>query len=454
MIVTREVINKRIKFTDFPDDTSYYYEDLSRLVDAYKNLLLYKYSAKAGQSALLGAQAGITQLALVFACLELGLSIVIVDYGRADDFENEYYDPKTIILLPIDFFIIPQPNESNKFRFFQGVCDTTINLEEEILDYSPNTVINCTPDTLILKCTSSGTTGTPKRVEHTHQFIAELIKRNSTMFDGVVGQAFNLSHGSSLATFFLPTLVSTDVTEYINFSVVVAEEVLQRHDPKHLMLPYPNMIELFGKAYMFSNRFGITLYTLSYIDDKWEKFTAAQKVKDIISFFGSNETSGPTLINNRHRPDFDKQAYRRFDDFYNFEIRNGELIVKMPLYNSEIETKDKFEVVGDTFFHLGRDDLFRINGSFFNSNVYQAYASSVLPKSQMTFDFVSNQIYLAIWEDVENIEESVTNINNWLKEKSNGDHYISKYKVLDYNSFLSGVKLDQELLREYFRRNV
>ena len=45
-------------------------------------------------------------------------------------------------------------------------------------------------------------------------------------------------------------------------------------------------------------------------------------------------------------------------------------------------------------------------------------------------------------------------INIKYKEISQNRHYISKYKVLNYEDFLTGVKLDQEMLRDYFRNYV
>lgn len=453
MLVTRDIINKQLSFIDYPDNTPYQYGELSSLVDAYKNLLSKKYCAIKGQSVLLGFQAGKTQIALVFACAELSLSIVIVDYGRSDKFEGEYYDPKTTILLPIDFFIIPEPNETAKFRFFQQVCNTTIILENEELDYTPNTSLDCAPDSILVKCTSSGTTGTPKRIEHTHQFIFELVKRNSKMFSGKVGQAFNLSHGSSLATYFLPTLVSPGVTEYINFLTPSTKELLSVYSLDHLMLPYPFLVEEFIDHYAASTHTGITLYTLTYIREEWKSFVNNKKIKDILSFFGSNETSGPTLLNRLSSPNFDNQMYRKIDDFYTFDIENHELFVTLPVYDKRIGTNDVFKVTDDVYYHMGRNDLLRINGVFFTSEIYQDYLSSVLC-GQMVFDFINNKIYLAVWENVENLNEKVEEVSNMLKSNSNGAHYISAYRVLNSDDFLSGIKLDHELLREYFRRNV
>lgn len=454
MIVTRELINKSITFRDSSNlNCPYTYMDLSKDIDAYKNLLQYKYNAVEGQSVLIGEQTGRTQLVLVFACLELGLTITIVDYGRKDNFQTDYFDPKTTMLLPIHFFIVSAYDSTDKFSFFTQACETTIILSNETLEYTPNQTIHANPSTMLLKCTSSGTTGTPKIVHHTHEFIFALVMRNAKMFDGVIGQAFNLSHGSSLATFFLPTLISESVTDYINFILPHTDLVIEKHKLDHLMLPYPDMLEVFVEQYKKSVHSGINLYSLTYIRDEWKEYTQDGKIKDIISFFGSNETSGPTLINRVSYDDFNRQRYHKVDNFYGLEITNTELNVTLPTYNKKIETKDEFVSNGEAFVHLGRNDMHRINGRFFREASYQRIVKDRL-NGDLIFDFVRNQIYLAIWETDDTHDKKISEIQQILKLRSENTHYISKYKFLSYEDFLSGIKLDQELLREYFRRYV
>jgi len=454
MIVTRELINKSIIFRDDSAlDHPYTFADISKDIDAYKNLLQHKYNAVEGQSVLIGEQTGRTQLALVFACLELGLAITIVDYGRKDNFQTDYFDPKTTLLLPIHFFVMSALDITDKFAFFNNACETTIILADEQLDYTPNQTVNAKPNTMLLKCTSSGTTGTPKIVHHTHEFIFALVMRNANMFDGVIGQSFNLSHGSSLATFFLPTLFSENVTDYINFSLLNTESILERYSIEHLMLPYPDMIEKFIEQYSNTTNSGIQLYSLTYIRDEWKQAIHNKNIKDIVSFFGSNETSGPTLINRVSYPNFNRRLYRKMDSFYDFEIINNELVVKLPVYNTEIETKDEFVSNEENFLHLGRKDLHRINGVFFKLSSYTRFVKERLD-GDLVFDFVRNEIYLAIWKTPEELDKKIEETQAFLKHRSGNAHHISKYKVLSYEDFLSGIKLDQELLREYFRRHV
>jgi hypothetical protein len=42
-------------------------------------------------------------------------------------------------------------------------------------------------------------------------------------------------------------------------------------------------------------------------------------------------------------------------------------------------------------------------------------------------------------------------LNTTLKKLSQNSHFISKYKILTFSNFLTGVKVDHELLRDWFR---
>jgi hypothetical protein len=471
MILTREIINKNIKFVDFYNDenfaTHYDYAQLDALINAYKNLLVTKYGVVPGNTVLIGESPSIRQTAMMFACLELGMVLVIVDYSRLDRFANRHIDSKTQLLLPIDIFVSQVPghdSDNDKFKFFGKISEKTILLSRETeLDYTENHIVHAHPDSVAMKCTSSGTTGTPKVITHTHSFLYQLSKRNSSMFSGTVAQGFNLSHGSSVATYYLPTLMSEGVTDYVNFALSLLEPVICRIleygiEPDHLMLPYPHYFEQFVKVYQQYPQKGVCLYTLSYIRPEYEQHVRSGKISDVVSIFGSNETSGPTLINRLSHCDYHVQAYSAVDDFYQLDIQNGELVVTMPVYeNSVIRTKDLFEVKDGKYWHLGRDDLYRINGILFNENRYQQLLAKHTSDAKLIFDFVRNEIYLCFMKNDFSDSEMLAiaeSVNQELAKISGHVHSISKYCKIDPIHYMSGIKLDHELIREHFRYRV
>ena len=458
-MITRNIINPNISFIDYSTISthmySYSFTHLNRLIDAYKNLLISK-GAKKGNSIVIGTQANTSQIALVLACAELGLTIVIVAYPLPTNQTSKVKIAtwmKLKLMLPIDYFILDNRNQTDKFQIFKDVCRVTILIDEEQLDYTPNDVVYADKDTILFKCTSSGTTGTPKIITHTHGFMSKLIERNSKQFYGSMGMITNLAHGSSPAVYFLPGMMSKDTTQYINFPnlpLVEIAEILRSHDLSldHLLVPYTLFVDqLFDKSN--ESLPGCVIHTLGLIRKSWVEAVKNNRAKDIISIFGTNETSGPFMINQATDVDFDENTYKVTDDFYDLELIDDCLYVGIKEYGSVIETNDKFLKRGDKFVHVGRSNLYRINDLEIDLGKYQSIIDELL-KAELVVDVKQDRIYLAIWDQDFDIHK-VRHIDNVMRNDSNGLHFISKYDSLNYPDYLNGIKIDKEMLREYFR---
>ena len=456
-VITRDDINPNIKFTDYStyktgaDTDIYSVEDLKKEIDAFKNLLEPKIETK-NPTAVIGMQASKEQFACLFACLELNISVSIIDYERGDDFHvDTYVDPKTDILSPIDFFIVHKADKGPKYEFFKSRALQKIVLADEKKDYTPNKRIRSTPKSIAIRCTSSGTTDTPKKIEHTHEFLKAVAIRNSVMYYGRFGIGYNLNHGSSIATYFLPCLFSKDTTECKNlrhFKTYKLEKSFGNTIPMdHFMISYKIDVEKWARNHPDPN---LIIYTLGPIPPE-----AHGKFKDAISIFGSNETSGPTLITklSYYLPEDRKAFFKPLDDFYKFDIIDGRLHVHMPIYNRVHNTQDKFKTSNGEFYFNGRDDMYRINGLHVDKNLFEQTIYRVLKgheKGQVVYDLVRQEIYLACWFQG-NTDKIKKRFNKNIVDE---EHKITKVACLDMKKFLSGVKVDQELLREHFRNNV
>lgn len=460
MLITRDIINKNVLFLDQLDyhiSEEYSYEEISLKIDFFKNYLL-DLGCKKGESVLIGYACGIDQTALIFAVSELGLNFIVNDY-RIDykivKGNTDFLDTKSKILMPIDYYFDNDTSDFKK-KYLSKISKRTITKAElsGYNNYGPNHLILATPDDILMKCTSSGTTGTPKLVRHTHEFIYNISKRNSIFFNNTVGIAYNLNHGSSLATYYLPSLTSPEVKKIINLPihffrggaggyityVEKVHNILQEFD--HLMVPYESQLNRIIESYDLPN---IMYYTLSSISQ--DLYKKRDRFKDVISIFGCNETSGPIFINRTSFNDFRPDVYYKVDNYY--ELRSiSPLIVFLKEYNIELNTNDVFIPDLHGFRFNGRKDLVRINGI----NIQKDSHYNILKKHSLDADFiydtVYNKIYLAIWADT---KCEIQSINDELVKISDGAHTISKYERLNKDDFVQGVKLDQEYLRCYFR---
>lgn len=460
-VITRDFINKNIEFFDLESEFNYKFNELSEKIDIFKNLFLeHGVDDKKSYSVVIGIMPSLDQTACLFACFELGITVCIIDYYRLDNFtQYQYVDPKTELLLPIDFFIVRTDSDTDKFDYFNSICKKTIVLNKiKKIKKNKNKTIYAKPNSIIMKCTSSGTTGTPKVITHSHQFMYNLALRNSIFFDNHVAINYNLNHGSSFATYFLPALCSKNVDKISNIidQLFYKEQKNKNFFKKinHIMMTYKDHVEDFIKY--FANK-ETTIYTLTSIPSDFKIYTNL-KFKDIISFFGCNETSGPVLINKISNKNFSSSYYYIVDNFYDISIDSGTLNVKMPYYNNlTIDTKDRFiNTDSNSIFEFkGRDDLIKINGKEIkNYNFELLKNTNELTESDFIFDVQENLIYLAIWKSYDDVELKIKKINKTLTEFTKNKHCIDKYAILDKHEFMSGIKIDNELIRHYFRKYV
>ena len=460
MVITRDIIaNKNVVLYNYVTKNKvltrneYSYTDLCNMVSKYKTYLIKNFNLHVGHKILIGMPPSIFQLAIFLAAQELGLVVCIIDYQRHDNWADEnYIDPKTKLLLPIEIIVLDNEHEnvSDKQITLSKLCSNLVDIRE-----IPDTdvVIDMTLSNHICNsiiCTSSGTTGTPKVITHTHEFLTSLGKRNSIMYDGNVGFSWNLNHGSSLATFFIPSLMSENVKEIHFFNFNDFQKVITTNQIDHYMIPYSHWVErVLSQTNKISN---CKLYTLSTIKSEWLEKVKNKTFIDIISIFGSNETSGPVFLNKATTPGFRENRYFAIDDFYNIKLENDkDLTVTLPIYNKTIKTNDVFKKSGNSYYHEGRNDLYRVNGLAIDVPLYKHFIEF---SADLIIDTAKDSLYLAIWDKDIDPKFASEQITIKYKEISQNRHYISKYKVLNYEDFLTGVKLDQEMLRDYFRNYV
>lgn len=474
MIIDRDIISDKFRYktnefnhrTGFTEEQITNKRGLCKRIDYWKYVFSYKLSLKHGNRVALGiTQIGIDYFAIVFAGLELGLKYVVLDFSiHADQITKE--DFKTDVFAPIDLFLHHFPDSDENFKYYSkkstrvehyyDLADLDIEDKQQFHRISR---IRPKPDDVFLLCTSSGTTGTPKRVEHTHAFMYELVQRNKKQFAGSVLHIRNLHHGSSMAVFFLPTLASDDVTLHLGLGYNVAEEGMCKiaklaatMQVENISFPYTLDIELFledcvKNGYKFSN---LNIFTLSYIPPDWKQYFDIG-VNKFESIFGCNETSGPLFVN-RMLPDadFNPKQFIKLDDFYDLQLDyKGMLSVGMPVYNNTINMTDMFT---KDWQHEGRIDLVKINQVEINLGDIVELPTKFKIDGTLVTDTVYNKIYFALWEQMDSkvADFKVALLNKQLA-RLDSKLKINKYQMLTRSNFQRGIKLDNELIRSYFR---
>jgi hypothetical protein len=273
----------------------------------------------------------------------------------------------------------------------------------------------------------------------------------------------NLNHGSSLAVYLLPTLISDNVTNHLfydidevePFDLFVNDIVEFKNTLEYIIFPYPFMIEEFIDASIRNNINWpkLNIQTLSYIQDKSKTAISKNVFKSITSIFGSNETSGPVFESyiDLNSIDKDSRYFTKPDEFYNIKIKEGGLLsVTLPVYNTEIITNDIFEKKDNYYTHKGRSDIVKIDGEILDIKIVNELNLKNTELYIIT-DTVKNCLYLAFWNfknDQLQLEYEDFFKNNFKRIT------IKKSAVLDKSKFFSGIKIDNEMLREYFRNYV
>jgi len=472
-VIDRTVINKDITFYDITEEgrlIKYSYEEFISLVDQIKNYFLSNYEVKLGETVLIGYYGTcLRKLASVFACLELGLSISIIDYNIIVISPDSV--TKTQLLSPIHYFIceddkFPKEHPRSKYAVLINHCLNTVystDIETHQYDKSINQDIKIDPKSIAMRCTSSGTTGTPKIIEHSHEFLFDLCQRNSKMYYGNVVNEKCLGHGSGPATYFIPTLMSKDVEAVYNYwgegSEFNDEKYFMRNENifDHIMIAYTHDIDGYFENINHNNPPSrTTIYTLSTIKKEWTKYVKEGKIKNIISFFGTSETSGPIFINLADDENFIQNKFTLIDDYYKISFTEKNLLeVNIPTYEYKICTNDEFSVNSNEFYHNGRADLIRINGHVVDVCRHNKILEVLKPylDAKFVYDPAINEIYLAVWRTDLDLKTLIQKINVKIGDM-HWNHHISKYEILDPNLFFTGIKIDNQLLRDYFRSNV
>jgi hypothetical protein len=469
MIVSLDTVSKNFKLFNANGNQWATRQLLKDFVDHWKIIFVEKNHLKTGNKIGLGFPlTDIYYFGALIAAAELGLKLVVLDISNQSVLPSDK-NSQTQSFFPIDLFLSGKMLTTEKHKYYSSksiqteywdVWDSYQTKSSGWWDLSERSKID--PAAGLLLCTSSGTTGQPKKIEHNHSFLYNISRRNKELFrfKGNVLHIRNLHHGSSLATYFLPALMSDDCTGHYAFNYELPEtknlvQYCVDHNINHIQFPYVNMLEHFLKQAVSQKKIfkELTLYTLSYISPAWQPLINECGVSKIVSIFGCNETSGP-LFTNTLLPDQTEFDYRTFvttDDFYEFKFNSqNQLLVKLNDYDKTITVQDSFIQKGNKFIHIGRNDLVRINDVPVDLFWILELAKNENISGQLVVDRDREKLYLAVWDDSD-LQSATYLLNNKLSYKYGNQIRIDFSKHLIESDYMLGIKLDHESLRNVFR---
>ncbi len=218
-IITRDIINKDIKvYNPFANNWGDY-NSLCRKIDQIKNTLINR-GAKPGDSvALIQIFISLNHMASVFACLELGLKLIIADMPATKESlpycKIALRGPTKFTLYSSDIFTYKYEEQDGRpWRDMIFNYSSHAISEKEYDNVFDPTPIWATEESVGIVSSSSGTTDWSKAVDFTQKEICLIANRNIKLFNfqksDVVVQTKNLHHGGSLLISFLPSIMTCD----------------------------------------------------------------------------------------------------------------------------------------------------------------------------------------------------------------------------------------------------
>lgn len=111
---------------------------------------------------------------------------------------------------------------------------------------------------------------------------------------------------------------------------------------------------------------------------------------------------------------------------------------------------DCFEKQGGYYIHKGRKDMVKVDGEILDLKIVAGLNSKYSDDAYIVVDSVNNSLYIAFWNSENN---DITEEFNSFFEDNFDRIQVSKVASLEKKKFIPGIKVDNELLREYFRQH-
>ena len=449
-IITRNVLHPEFEITALNRDENdnifpihMTRQQLEEKIDLAKTYLIKEFNAKKGQHVVMCITYWPNYPIWLFACAELGMKFIISDFPKTVLAMEKMPLYKTADIVLWDMVYPPgydQPQYASK-KLHCNVLDT----------YKPTEIVSpvwCEPEDSIMITTSSGTTATPKLIEHNHEFFFRMMNSNAVLYDLKENEKCwhdkNLQHGVILGVYFLP-LANRCKSHFhapIGWDGGEREELLHKAMIDTVQAEKINRIAVFFDAMeWFSEGMDLSKkqhdqMKIHYIGAMKEKYLS-RMCGDfgyiITPQFGSQEVGGPVFyceIGPDNYKEWNLRNYGTPSPFYKEVTTEGDKLLKITDYRGNvIHTGDRFDVEDGVFTFIGRADLCRINGK----TVYYYFLNSVVAEvtglvSEKDFDVVFDSD-LECWYIRTNEELDLEELNKKMLPHIDPDYYSIRSQV-------------------------
>jgi len=469
--ITKDIIHKEavVGGIQLSEDTNVsqnklYIDELNSNIRGAKEFLINEYNVKKGQKVILNVIEWPDYVVWFFACSELGLKFIVSDFPK-----SELAFRHVPLLKEADLMIYDLVYAS----VYDNLSTKILNVKEiKSLPETNNDPILCEPEDIMFLSTTSGTTSTPKIVEHTQKFIYDLSIANMRMYElgekEVCYHNKNLQHGSVSPGFFLPALMACKEHFHAPFGYFTGEreKIYRDESLKQMISTKSNRLVLFFNQFdwfvdcvdKFSPQLGpkprihvIGVLKKELLDILFSKLDCV-----VIPGFGTTESSGALFYKEISKENYDKTDLLNYgfaNPFYKLQVENGMLYVTLP-DGKKIETGDKFQQLEDnTFKFLGRSDIYSVDAK----RVFKTFLDDILEQEMewinrkdfdLTFDQSNEEWFLRTSDEID-----LESLNQKIKKHANLRLYkISDFVVADRKKFINGWKYSDASVRLHFEK--
>ena len=456
MIVNRDIINPNILFDGMTRD------DLFKLINRWKRLLICEYDARKGQTlALAIITVNPNHIACIFAAAELGLKLLVITKPISHE---TIHATKMGIFGPVDItvsqgFAEDDPHSEMIEKYSRKIC-----LEEEInhvTNDKDTATVDISPDDSLIFASTSGTTGTSKPVMFSHREVYEISKRNIDIFafnnNSVVVHTKSFHHASGMLTFVIPALMVADKHFYGGISWIPVtmkttyppEEFVRKfivtEKADMMLVNMPNAIiwlSEFIEKYKDQIHHKVKLNTSGFtIPERFYDYCKNLPL-ELYSHYGSVDTGIPLLVNHVT----DKSEYHsgllgmKMDNFYQM---NDET-VSCHLWEKPRPLPDKLRLDNGIYFYESRmEDKYIVPLPAGMSEIFnEQYGEHIVVASK-------DKPFLIVW----NSEKSSDLHQTVAFGKTEINLMFKKILYLNKMDFMVDTKVSMEQLRAYLEHH-